>query len=199
MAWQGIPFSVAGLERAISSSSQLTHVVLDKIPAVLVDTPFSWDAIVGAVISGLIPGSIAYLAIRNSYNLAKMQHKLQSKEKINDEIRIAAANYVTSINYLSTDYSSWVRDVKSRSGDITKETMPEHLRDNIYRAESNKNLLTLLISHTEEGNNLLKAMGAAQSALDPLLVAEATYREVLQLRTAINNFLYTCHEYFLRS
>lgn len=200
MALQGIPFSTDILELAVTSTAQVAHVVLDKIPMVTVDTPFAWDAILGAIITGLIPGGIAYMAIRNSYNLAKMQHILQSKSKINDEIRVAAANYVTAINYLSTDYNAWVKDVLERKRtDVSQETMPEHLRENIYRAEANKNLLTLLITPDEEGNNLLKTMGDAQAALTPFLEAKASPDDVIQLRLCVNNFLYKCHEYFIRN
>lgn len=199
MAWQGFPFVLEKFEETISSTSQLSHVVLDKIPTVMVDTSFSWDSILSAGIAGFIPGAIAYMAIKNSNALAEKQLKVQSKTKLDDEIRIAASNYVTAINYLSTDYSAWVKEVTDRRlSVISKENMPDHLRDNIYRAESNKNLLTLLITPDEQGNKLLKEMGKAQIALDPFLAAKASYKDVMQLRTSVNNFMYACHEYFLR-
>ncbi|CAM8554379.1 hypothetical protein ESCOCP340M_22300 [Escherichia coli] len=199
MAWQGIPFSIEKMEQVVTSSVQAAHIVLDKVPTVIVDTSFAWDTIAGAIIAGLIPGIISYRALSNSYQLAKMQHALQSKEKINNEIRVAAAAYVTAINYLSTDYNAWVKDIRERRiYPVSKESMPEHIRENIFRAESNKNLLTLLIIPDEDGNALLEAMGKAQNALTPFLEAEATKKDNLQLRTSVNNFLYKCHEYFLR-
>lgn len=128
-----------------------------------------------------------------------MQHAMQSKEKINNEIRVAAAAYVTAINYLSTDYNAWVKDIRERRiYPVSKESMPDHIRENIFRTESNKNLLTLLIIPGEDGYELLEAMGNVQNALTPFLEAEATYKDNLQLRTSVNNFLYKCHEYFLR-
>ncbi|EAQ4297048.1 hypothetical protein GKU51_07815 [Salmonella enterica] len=199
MAWQGIPFSIEKMEQVVTSSVQAAHIVLDKVPAIIVDTPFAWDTIAGAFIAGSIPGIISYLALRNSYQLAKMQHAMQSKEKINNEIRVAAAAYVTAINYLSTDYNAWVKDIRERRiYPVSKESMPDHIRENIFRTESNKNLLTLLIIPGEDGYELLEAMGNVQNALTPFLEAEATYKDNLQLRTSVNNFLYKCHEYFLR-
>lgn len=200
MAWQGIPFIFDKFEKTLSSTSPFSHVVLDKIPTVIVDSSFSWDAVLAAGIAGLIPGAIAYIALKNSNSLAEMQLRVQSKTKIDDEIRVAAANYVTAINYLAIDYSAWVKEVMDRKiSVISKEAMPEHLRDNIYRAESNKNLLTLLITPDEEGNKLLKDMGKAQRALDPLLEANATTKDLSQLRISVNNFMFSCHEYFKRS
>ncbi|HCA7080773.1 TPA: hypothetical protein MX214_003959 [Citrobacter sedlakii] len=199
MSWQGIPFSIEKMEQALTSSVQTAHLVLDKLPTVIVDTPFDWEAIFGAIIAGSIPGIISYLALRNSYQLAKMQHAMQSKEKINNEIRVAAAGYVTAINYLSTDYKAWVKDLQERRiYPVGKESMPDNIRENIFRAESNKNLLTLLIVPDKDGNELLEAMGNAQNALTPFFEARATYRDNIQLKTSVNNFLYKCHEYFLR-
>lgn len=200
MCWLDFPFTHNIDGQIFSPSSHLAHVVLDKIPTVIIDSPFSWDAVLAAGIAGFIPGAIAYMAIKNGNALARMQLKAQSQTKINDEIRVAAASYVTAINYISTDYSVWIKDVIERN--ITtpsKEMMPDYLIDSIFRAESSKNLLTLLITPDDEGNALLKEMGKAQIALDPFLSAEASYKDVLKLRTAVNNFMYACHAYFLRS
>ncbi|ECP5524277.1 hypothetical protein HX208_003083 [Salmonella enterica] len=46
MAWQGIPFSIEKMEQVVTSSVQAAHIVLDKVPAIIVDTPFAWDTIV---------------------------------------------------------------------------------------------------------------------------------------------------------
>ncbi|MBW2956615.1 hypothetical protein [Hafnia paralvei] len=199
MAWQGVPFSVEKIVDAVLSSPQLAHVVLDKIPTVAIESSFSWDTVIAASISGFIPGWIAYLAIRNSYKLADKQHKMQSKEKINQDIRVAAASYVTALNYFATDYNEWVKEVLDRRISlVTKESMPDHLRDNIYRAESSKNLLIILIFPDENGMKLLNSMGNAQKAITPLLDATATRSDVLKLRSAVDSFMFSCHEYFLR-
>lgn len=199
MAWQGVPFSVEKIVDTVLSSPQLAHVVLDKIPTVAIESSFSWDTVIAASISGFIPGWIAYLAIRNSYKLADKQHKMQSKEKINQDIRVAAASYVTALNYFATDYNEWVKEVLDRRISlVTKESMPDHLRDNIYRAESSKNLLIILIVPDENGMKLLNSMGNAQKAITPLLDATATDSDMLKLRRAVDSFMFSCHEYFLR-
>lgn len=41
MAWQGIPFSIEKMEQVVTSSVQAAHIVLDKVPAIIVDTPFA--------------------------------------------------------------------------------------------------------------------------------------------------------------
>ncbi|EDM6941241.1 hypothetical protein ACSSBL_000126 [Salmonella enterica subsp. enterica serovar Oranienburg] len=38
MAWQGIPFSIEKMEQVVTSSVQAAHIVLDKVPAIIVDT-----------------------------------------------------------------------------------------------------------------------------------------------------------------
>lgn len=199
MAWQGVPFSVEKIVDTVLSSPQLAHVVLDKIPTVAIESSFSLDTVIAASISGFIPGWIAYLAIRNSYKLADKQHKMQSKEKINQDIRVAAASYVTALNYCATDFNEWVNEViERRISLVSKESMPDRLRDNIYRAESSKNLLIILISPDENGIKLLNSMGNAQKSLTPLLDATATHSDILKLRSAVDKFMFSCHEYFLR-
>lgn len=199
MAWQGVPFSVEKIVDTVLSTSQLAHVVIDKIPTVAIESSFSWDTVIAASISGFIPGWIAFLAIRNSYKLAETQHKMQSKEKINQDIRVAAASYVTALNYCATDYNKWVIEVlEQRVSLVSKESMPDRLRDNIYLAESSKNLLIILIFPDENGMKLLNSMGNAQKALDPLLAATATHSDILKLRSAVDSFMFSCHEYFLR-
>lgn len=200
MAWQGVPFSVEKIVDTVLSSPQLAHVVLDKIPTVAIESSFSWDTVIAAFISGLIPGGIAYLAIQNSYKLAETQHKMQSKEKLNEEIRIAAANYVTALNYLATDFNAWAKEILDRGTSLaSNESIPEHLRENIYRAESSKNLLIILIAPDEHGNKLLKSMVEAQKALDPLLDEKVSVSDILKLKNAVDNFMFSCHEYLRRN
>ncbi|WGC27784.1 hypothetical protein NFL63_14840 [Escherichia coli] len=139
MCWLDFPFTHNIDGQIFSPSSHLAHVVLDKIPTVIIDSPFSWDAVLAAGIAGFIPGAIAYMAIKNGNALARMQLKAQSQTKINDEIRVAAASYVTAINYISTDYSVWIKDVIERN--ITtpsKEMMPDYLIDSILEQNQAK-------------------------------------------------------------
>ena len=195
MAWQGVPFSVEKIVDTVLSSPQLAHVVLDKLPTVAIESSFSWDTVIAAA----IPGWIAYLAIRNSYKLADKQHNMQSKEKINQDIRGAAASYATALNYCATDYNEWVNEVlERRISFVSKESMPERLKNNIYLAESSKNLLIILILPDENGMKLLNSMGNAHKALNPLLAATANRSNILELTSAVNSFMYSCHEYFLR-
>ncbi|MEP8563890.1 hypothetical protein ABKS85_09510 [Citrobacter freundii] len=197
MTWQGIPFLIDYTANAVTP--QLSYLLLDKLPTVTVESSFSLETIIAALIAGGIPAWIAYIAIGNSNKQAIEQHRMQSQAKINEEIRIAAANYVTAVNQLSSEFQMWaVSTAKTGLIAPSKEAMPDNLKDAAYRAESNKNTMLLLIYKDEHGEKLIESMNAVQTALDPLLNVSVSISSYLTLKIAVGKFMEACHEYFLR-
>ncbi|EPH2225915.1 TPA: hypothetical protein MYK43_000678 [Klebsiella pneumoniae] len=66
MAWLGIPFPLEKVEGTIFSNYQFSHLTIDKLPSVVVDSSFSWETLLSAIIAGAIPAWIAYKAIRSN-------------------------------------------------------------------------------------------------------------------------------------
>ncbi|RNL75726.1 hypothetical protein D7I40_00890 [Citrobacter sp. MH181794] len=196
MAWQGIPFVLEKLEETLSSSN-LSHLTIDKLPAVVVESSFSWESLLSAFIAGTIPAYIAYIAIKNSNRLAVLQNKMQSQTKIFEEIRIASANYVTALNMISSEYNQWAKSVRHHGVVLSVLQMPENLIKIIRDAELSKNTLTILIVPDEDGKKLISKMVDAQNALKPFLNSVAAMHDYKMLKKAGDDFTWACHEYLL--
>ncbi|EPY7325293.1 hypothetical protein ACXEI5_002578 [Klebsiella quasipneumoniae] len=197
MAWLGIPFPLEKVEGTLFSNYQFSHLTIDKLPSVVVDSSFSWETLLSAIIAGAIPAWIAYKAIRSNNELATYQNKLQAKTKINEEIRMAAADYVTAVHYISVEYSEWIKGlVNRRVAPVSELKLPENIQENIYKAELSKNALMLLVKPNEAGKVLLSHMAEIKLKLGPVLEVHATQKDILNLQKAASKFILACHEYF---
>ncbi|WP_272693952.1 hypothetical protein [Providencia sp. PROV036] len=101
MEWKGIPYSLDAKE-IMESVNNITTVAVDKIPAVVVSTSFSWETVVAAFFSALIPSLIAWYALRHNYKLAEYQNTLVSKEKWISDFRSALAEFISEAEILTS-------------------------------------------------------------------------------------------------
>ncbi|MGT3206323.1 hypothetical protein ACVST5_14735 [Yersinia enterocolitica] len=79
MSWQGIPF-VLTPEQIFSSS----YLAISKIPKIVIESEFAWDAVLGSLLAGCIPAVVALYAIKNSKDIVKQQQETEISRKTMD-------------------------------------------------------------------------------------------------------------------
>lgn len=102
MEWKGIPYSLDAKE-IVESVNSMTTVAVDKIPTVIVSTSFSWETVVAAFFSALIPSLIAWYALKHNYRLAEYQNTLVAQEKWIGDFRGVLAEYVSELTIFSSN------------------------------------------------------------------------------------------------
>lgn len=195
MAWQGVPFLLNDFTSTGKGTFQFPHVSIDKLPSIIVESSFSWETLIAAIIAGAIPAIIAYVAIQKNNELAILQNKMQSQTKVCEEIRIASASYVTSVNVLASEYTEWSESVKHLGIMLGRFQKPDGLKKAIYDVELSKNTLIILITPDIDGNVLLSKMAETQTALKPFLDTIARARDIEKLNKSNDDFIWQCHEY----
>nr|WP_282561831.1 hypothetical protein [Providencia sp. PROV188] len=104
MEWKGIPYSLDAKD-IMESVNSITTVAVDKIPTVIVSTSFSWETVVAAFLSALIPSLIAWYALKNNYKLAEYQNTLATKEKWVSDFRVALAEFISETSIFTSKIS----------------------------------------------------------------------------------------------
>ncbi|EPJ1396515.1 TPA: hypothetical protein PXQ76_002508 [Yersinia enterocolitica] len=79
MSWQGIPF-VLTPEHVLSGS----YLAISKIPKIVIESEFAWDAVLGSLLAGCISAVVALYAIKNSKDLVKQQQEAEISRKTMD-------------------------------------------------------------------------------------------------------------------
>ncbi|HEA4452308.1 hypothetical protein I5F94_03285 [Proteus mirabilis] len=102
MEWKGIPYSLVN-KGIMESINNITTVEVDKIPTVVVSTSFSWETVVAAFFSALIPSLIAWYALKHNYRLAEYQNKLVAQEKWISDFRNMLAEYISELTIFSSN------------------------------------------------------------------------------------------------
>ncbi|EKB01395.1 hypothetical protein [Proteus mirabilis] len=87
----------------MESINNITTVEVDKIPTVVVSTSFSWETVVAAFFSALIPSLIAWYALKHNYRLAEYQNKLVAQEKWISDFRNMLAEYISELTIFSSN------------------------------------------------------------------------------------------------
>ncbi len=102
MEWKGIPYSL-DTKGIMESVNNIATVEVDKIPTVVVSTSFSWETVVAAFFSALIPSLIAWYALKHNYRLAEYQNKLVAQEKWISDFRNMLAEYISELTIFSSN------------------------------------------------------------------------------------------------
>ncbi|MBG3012120.1 hypothetical protein GHU01_03765 [Proteus mirabilis] len=102
MEWKGIPYSL-DTKGIMESVNNIATVEVDKLPTVVVSTSFSWETVVAAFFSALIPSLIAWYALKHNYRLAEYQNKLVAQEKWISDFRNMLAEYISELTIFSSN------------------------------------------------------------------------------------------------
>lgn len=100
--WLGIPFLYVK-ERLADTIS------IDKIPTVSLDSSFSWETIIAAFLSGLVPAIISLYVINESNKSVRYQQGQEDRRNYASHIRLNVSEYAYQLTKLKAIHTSWVR------------------------------------------------------------------------------------------
>ncbi|MDH8378132.1 hypothetical protein QIG63_27015, partial [Klebsiella pneumoniae] len=89
--WLGIPFLYVK-ERLADT------VTIDKIPSITVDSSFSWETIIAAFISGLVPALISLYVIKNNNESIRYQQKQEDKRHFSAHMPVVISEYAYQLS-----------------------------------------------------------------------------------------------------
>lgn len=121
--WRGVPF--------LYFNEKMADVIsITKIPSVSIQSSFSWETIIAAFISGLVPAAISlYVIKKNNENVKRQQKqnndniKYQQKQEYN-------RHYSAYLRVVLSEYAAKVNKVKNAYGDFTAQLVGE---PNLYK------------------------------------------------------------------
>ncbi|WP_411696623.1 hypothetical protein [Enterobacter pasteurii] len=96
MSWLGIPFNNFN-----DSIIESTAISISKLPAIIVESGFGWDSVLGSLIAGVIPAWIAWRAIKHSQISLRYQIEISNFNLWAHELRDAISNLVSRIINIS--------------------------------------------------------------------------------------------------
>ncbi|XOL89107.1 hypothetical protein ACLB6F_13210 [Enterobacter hormaechei] len=101
--WLGIPFLYVQ-ERLADTIS------IDKIATVSVDSSFSWETIIAAFISGLVPAMISLYVIRQNNESVRYQQSREDKRYYAAHVRLNVSEYAYHLTKVKELHSEWVNE-----------------------------------------------------------------------------------------
>jgi len=187
MNWLGVPF-------LFDKSVENLSLSLNNIPKLVIETPFSWETVISALIAGLLPSAIAYIALNNNFKLANHQTKLIEKKEFSQAFRVAAADYTTEMIMYTSAFQQWkiagVHDFEA----LQRGVLPKELIAPMKAVEKSKNNLMLLIP-PDTGALLITSLAKTQQKMQNYLKADiAAEPEKKEFNDSANDFMYDCHE-----
>lgn len=190
MSWQGIPYM-------LDNSSQILALTVNKLPKVVVETPFSWETVLSAAIAGCIPAFIAYIAMKQNFKLANHQNKLQERVEFTRIFRAAAAELLTDIVLLASAFEQWhISGFRDLALSGQRVQTPNEVGAAERAAEKSKNNLLLLIEPDSEGAEIVQLIANMQDKLRAYLIHEKVSQEHRdEFNKATSDFIFECHKY----
>ena len=101
--WLGIPFLYVH-ERLADTIS------IDKIATVSVDSSFSWETIIAAFISGLVPALISLYVIRHNNESVRYQQSREDKRHYAAHVRLNVSEYAYHLTKLKELHTEWLNE-----------------------------------------------------------------------------------------
>ncbi|BEN39450.1 hypothetical protein PTR23_03305 [Serratia nevei] len=131
MNWQGVPFNFFS-----DNTIDNVFLTLSKLPVISIDTGFSWDNFVSALIGGLIPAGIALYTIANNNNSSELQRKEQIKDlkqARKTQLKISERSFNAQV--LSANRQNWINNLRDLTADFTKLCSSHMYYRKLYVAE----------------------------------------------------------------
>ncbi|MFX4313438.1 hypothetical protein F8O53_16155 [Enterobacter sp. 63] len=188
MAWMGIPFPLDFIKDAQS-------LVIEKLPEITLNAPFSWETIISSLFAGAIPAWVGWRAIKNTYQLAELQNKQTEKKELADKLRIAALEYVSAIDSVAQKTRDFID-----SGDIHKcalrGVLPPYLMEALDKAQRNERNLLLLIRPDTKGMAFLEKITKVNKAVQPYVTLNGIDPETpKKMKKEVDDFIFAFHVY----
>ncbi|MFA3778639.1 hypothetical protein [Yersinia sp. 1652 StPb PI] len=194
MAWQGIPFIP---EHIISNS----YLAISKVPKIIIDSGFAWEAVIatvaGSFIAGAIPALIAWKSITNSNKLLTSQLKLTQSIEMNNKIRDFSAQYAAEVEIIGSLMLAKRKVLIAAGKSIEMQDVSELFEAARKLNSYTNSVLLLLNTDNPEYKSIEKSFKNCES-----IIREATKKEIPLdavnlpgIENAINEFLNNMRRY----
>ncbi|HAV1656803.1 hypothetical protein [Enterobacter hormaechei] len=164
--WLGIPFLYVH-ERLADTIS------IDKIATVSVDSSFSWETIIAAFISGLVPALISLYVIRQNNESVRYQQSREDKRNYAAHVRQNVSEYAYQLTRVKQLHTEWVNE-----GIIGFSYKRPEIEKNMSVAllELEKYKVSLLISILEDEKGLAfkNSINGIQNYLSAIIMKKKT-------------------------
>lgn len=189
MTWQGTPFP-------FDHANDILSFVIEKMPNIEISTGFAWDSVISSFIAGAIPALIAWKAIRSNYQLTELQAKQMQKKELADKLRMAALDYICSVENLGFKSYLLVNDKTVAKSDLEKGIFPEHYMAALNKVQRDERYLCLLIEPTPKGMSLLEKLPDFQSDFKSFFIHDASIGDGFdRLKKSADDFIFEFHKY----
>ncbi|ENG6160567.1 hypothetical protein AB9N90_002784 [Klebsiella pneumoniae] len=141
--WLGIPFLYVK-ERLADT------VTIDKIPSITVDSSFSWETIIAAFISGLVPAFISLYVIKKNNESIRYQQKQEDKRHYSAHMRVVISEYAYQLSKVKEIHAEWLRFSSMLSSVKTSE-LEDKMSDALLELERYKASLLISIPEDDAG------------------------------------------------
>ncbi len=155
--WLGIPFLYVK-ERLADTIS------IDKIPTVSLDSSFSWETIIAAFLSGLVPAIISLYVINENNKSVRYQQSREDKRNYASHVRLNVSEYAYQLTKVKAIHSAWLLGGNIYSDKRQKE-FEDKANDALNELERYKVSLLISIPDDTAGLTFKKSITDISSAL----------------------------------
>ncbi|NIF58950.1 hypothetical protein F3J27_09085 [Enterobacter sp. Ap-916] len=189
MTWQGVPFP-------FNHTSDIWSLIIEKIPPIEITTGFAWDSVISSIVAGAIPAYIAWKAIENNHRLAELQSRQSMKKELAEKLRIAALDYICSVEILGLKSYQLLNDKSVNRKDLEKGLFPQYYQSLLHKVQREERNLCLLIEPTEKGIVLLEKLPYFQDTLQNFFTDSDSFDKGFdELKKVSDNFVLEFHKY----
>lgn len=186
--WLGIPFLYVK-ERLADTIS------IDKIPSISVDSAFSWETIIAAFISGLVPALISLYVIRQNNESIRYQQKKEDKRQFSAHMRVVISEYVYQLSKVKGIHSEWLIFRSMHYGLRTAET-ENKMSDALLELERYKASLLISIPEDDDGMLFKNEINKVSSSLSDKIKSGVDTSELERVwNESYNNFISKANNY----
>lgn len=159
--WLGIPFLYVH-ERVADTIS------IDKIATVSVDSSFSWETIIAAFISGLVPALISLYVIRQNNESVRYQQSREDKRIYAAHVRVNVSEYAYQLTKVNELHTEWIREGRIAYS-LTRPEIEKRMSDALLELEKYKVSLLISILDDEKGNAFKTSINDIHSFLSTII------------------------------
>ncbi|MDG0445342.1 hypothetical protein [Klebsiella pneumoniae] len=155
--WLGIPFLYVK-ERLADT------VTIDKIPSITVDSSFSWETIIAAFISGLVPALISLYVIKNNNESIRYQQKQEDKRHFSAHMRVVISEYAYQLSKVQEIHAECLR-FSSMFSSVKTSELADKMSDALLELERYKASLLISIPEDDAGRKFKEEINEISESL----------------------------------
>lgn len=139
--WKGVPF--------FFDMTDGLSVVVESIPRVIVETPFSWETVLGSLLAAALPSLIAWKALSENRKLIEYQNTLSNSREMINSLRITTAVYLSKVEYIAQSLEQYSLMIINGDG-VNKNKIESSINDDIKDVNLESRKLSLLLNENVE-------------------------------------------------